>query len=284
MKFSVIFLIFFMFSYHNFAQSIGDDGLDSDGLEVEAIYEQLDSKEVNVKDSEDSLEKTSREKPKEKIYESIQRMSQLSELAPFKDVAVISKKYLPKSHRFEFSTGGLFVLNNVFFNGKGLYFKGAFYFSEKLGVEAHYYYLSSSERDVTSHLRKRKQILTRSLVDPSAFLGGAIRWSPIYGKISLFEKRIIPFDLSFSLGYGETNLQAKVGSNLKGFDGVGTIHLGVGQKFALSKSVAFRWDINWNFYSVKVNRLGNDGTDSLDHLDLYFGAGLSFFFPGASSR
>lgn len=295
MSLYLVFLCFWvsiMFSSGVMAQSAGDSDLALDSLEVEALYDRLDEDESQTESQDSEGGGSAGETPKEVIekiskkdmYQSIGRASELSRLAPFKDVAVISKKYLPKSHRFEFSTGALFVLNNVFFNGYGYFFKGAFYLSEKWGLEGRYYNLSSSERQLTSELEDHRQISTRSLVDPTGFVGGGIKWAPIYGKMSLFEKKIIPFDVSFSLGYGLTDLKAKYSQGkVEKFDGVETVYFSAGQKFAINKSVALRWDMGWNIYSVEINRV-DSAKESLSHVDLYFGIGLSAFFPGARSR
>ena len=237
-------------------------------LNVEELYDRLDEEEskspviTSNGEAEGSLK-------------DLKKLSELSTLAPFEDVAVISRKFLPKRLRFELSGGGLIVLNNAFFNHIGFSVRGAFYFSEKWGLEGQYYSLYSSERSVTRDLEEFRRISTRSLVVPQSFTGVALKWVPIYGKISWFEERIIPFDLFFNLGYGSTETKG---------GGSGTIHLSVGQNFALSKSLAFRWDIMWNRYTAEVRKGNSNETDSLGHSDLYCGVGVSFFIPEAKYR
>ena len=241
----------------------------NEGLEVEELYDELG------KGDKESPVTTTSKKKKEKIKSVVlEKLSQLSMLAPFEDIAVISRKFLPKRRRFELSGGGLLILNNAFFNNIGFALRGTFYLSEKWGVEAQYYSLYASERRVTEDLESFRRISTRSLVVPKNFMGAAIKWAPIYGKMSLFEKRIIPFDLFFSLGYGSTEIQE---------GGAGTLQLGMGQNFAISKSLAFRWDILWNGYSAEIIRKGGS-RETLNHSDLYCGIGLSFFVPEAKYR
>ena len=56
-------------------------------------------------------------------------------------------------------------------------------------------------------------------------------------------RAIVPFDLFFTLGYGLTETDF---GNLRG-----TIHIGTGQSFALSKSMAVRWDLSGIFMRPK---------------------------------
>ena len=248
-----------------------------DSVEIEELYDELGTESLS--NPLTSSKKKRGEKQGEAQF--IESISDLSTLAPFRDVAVISRKFLPKSKRFELSGGGLLTLNNAFFNNAGFALRGTFYFSEKWGVEGQYYSFHSSERRVTKDLEKLRGISTRSLVVPKSFVGGAIKWAPIYGKISLFEGSIIPFDLFFNFGYGSTHTDESEGDS--------TFQLGVGQNFAISKSLAFRWDMAWSMYSAQIKRRGSGGdesfkVESLNHSDLYYGIGLSFFIPGAKYR
>ena len=235
---------------------------------VEGLYDKLDERQAKKKSSKKAKTKKSR------LLKLIQDPSQLSRLSHFKDVAVISRKYLPKLKRFELSGSTVLVLNNAFFNNFGMVLRGAYYFSEKWGLESHYYSLFSGQRNVTKDL-KAKGINTQSLVVPKNFIGASVKWIPIYGKISLFEGRIIPFDLFFNMGYGITGTEDSQGAS--------TIHMSAGQKFAINKSVALRWDVVWNLYFPEVRR-GAGRVETINHSDLYFGLGVSFFIPGAKYR
>ncbi|MNT62394.1 hypothetical protein D3C72_2001130 [compost metagenome] len=96
-------------------------------------------------------------------------------------------------------------------------------------------------------------------------------WVPIYGKMSLFNENIIPFDLYFAGGYGSTETQLNTSAS--------TLHVATGQIFALSKSIAFRWDFSWNFYNAKTE---DNETNSFNNL--FLTVGMSWFFPEAKYR
>ena len=249
--------------------ALAQTGIEGDSVDIEGLYDDLEE-EVNSKDKKTTISR-SFDPPK-----ALDKLSELSKLAPFQDVAIISKKFLPKSQRFELHAGSLLVLNNAFFNNVAFALKGGFYISEKWGVEGQYYSVYSSKRQITKDLANLRKISTRSLVVPHSFIGGSIKWVPIYGKMSLFEGRIVPFDAFFSLGYGSTEIQNR--------QGVGTIQLGVGQSFALGKSMALRWDLTWNRYIAEVESRRSGGREAVNHSDLFCGIGVSFFIPGVEYR
>ena len=235
--------------------------------ELESLYDQFDQEEEKRKSKR-------KQETQEKEAESL---GDLANLAPFSDVAVIQRKYLPRTGRFEASLSGTSLLNNVFFHNFGANLDLAYFWSERFGIELSYGVMSEGERDTTSRL-KQKGIETETLVVPKSYTGIALRWTPIYGKMSLFNKKIVPFDIYFAPGIGTSKTD----------DGnTTTIHLETGQVFAISKNFAFRWDFNWNFYQVETQENdsnGNPQTLTKNQNDLFLGVGLSFFFPGAKYR
>ena len=203
----------------------------------------------------------------------VKKLSDLSGLSPFSDIAVIQKRYLPKTHRFELFGGAQTILNDPFFVNFGLALRLGYNFRERWGVEFIGSLLTTYERDVTKGLEDRR-ITTTSLVSPTHYYGLDVKWSPIYGKMTLINKKIVPFDLYFSLGAGET------GTN-QGAEAP-TLHLGTGQIFAINKSFAFRWDISWNAYSSASGADPSRGTSIYNNVFMTLGA--SWFFPEATYR
>lgn len=195
----------------------------------------------------------------------------LGDLSPFSEVSVIQKRFLPKTGRFQLFGGGTILTNNPFFNTMGFVAKASYFFSESWGIEANYFGLSTSERDVTRELQSIQNVSTANLNTPESFVGLDLMYIPVYGKMAWFDEKIIPFDLYFSAGYGST------GTNTG--QGAGTLHLSTGQIFAISKAYAFRWDFSWNFYNTK----GINGAESTFN-NLFLTVGLSWFFPEANYR
>lgn len=197
--------------------------------------------------------------------------SGLGGLAPFQEISVIQKRFLPKTGRFQLFGGLTTVTNDPFFLTFGGVAKASYFLNESWGIELNYFGLTTSNRQATDELREINGVSTENLVYPKSFIGADLMYIPVYGKMSWFNEKIIPFDLYFSAGYGTTNTQSG--------ESAGTIHLATGQIFALSKAYAFRWDFSWNFFNAK----GIDGsTNSFNNL--FLTVGMSWFFPEASYR
>ncbi len=240
------------------------DGSDDD---IEALFDEEAQRTERSRDKKSSDRSSRRAKDQE-----IKELSGLVKLAPFDDVAIIQKRFLPKTGRFEFFGGGSTNLNDAFFFNIGVVGRAGYYITEDWGLEALFMYLGTEKRDVTKDLKDQKGVLTDSLVSPEAYYGLDLKWSPIYGKYSLLDSEIVPFDLYFSVGLGVTQTNQE-SSPL-------TVHLGTGQIFAISKSFALRWDFSWNFYTTTSSVTGKD--ELTDNLFITIGA--SFFFPEAKYR
>lgn len=244
-------------------------GAASSDSDVEALYDKDEAKPV-VKPKKEEEKAVKRP-----VIPEAQSLSDLAKLAPFSDVAVIQRRFLPKTNRFEASASGFTNLNNPFFSSYGVDLKLAYYLTEKYAAEAIVDYATTASRQATDDLAKNVNITTSNLVTSRGFYGGAIKWNPIYGKITWLNKTIVPFDLNFSFGGGMTQTTDN--------QMVPTMHLGTSQVFAWTKSSAFRWDFAWNMF--QANATDESGKPvKLTQNDLYLGVGMSFYFPEASYR
>jgi outer membrane beta-barrel protein len=195
----------------------------------------------------------------------------LYNLSPFQEVAVIQKRYLPKTGRFEFHGGLTTITNDSFYLSGGAEARIAYYFREAHGVELLYFNFGTTERQITTDLRDINAVATTSLVRAHSYIGLDYKWTPMYGKLTLFNQRLVPFDLYFSFGAGGTGTTTSSAAP--------TVHIGTGQLFALSKRTAFRWDFSWNFFADK----GISGTYQSFN-NLFLSVGVSFFYPEAKYR
>lgn len=194
----------------------------------------------------------------------------LGQLAPFAEVSVLQKRFMPKTGRFQLFGGATMVTNDPFFNVFGAVAKAGYFFTEAWGLELNYFALSTSEAKSTQELKKIQGVMTDSLILTKSFMALDLVMVPIYGKMTWFNETIIPFDLYFSIGPGVTETQSESAS---------TLHLATGQIFALSKSSAFRWDFSWNFF----NATGVDQKKAA-YNNLFITVGWSWFFPEAKYR
>ncbi|MEY4617109.1 MAG: hypothetical protein RJB66_2069 [Pseudomonadota bacterium] len=207
---------------------------------------------------------------------------ELPKLSNFSDISIIQKKFLPKSYRFQLYGGLNFLTNNPFFDTYGVNARLNFFFTETIGLELNYWRHKVSDRLVTSDLSSKYNITTKTMLSSNGYMGASLLFVPFYGKMTFMDKRIIPYDLYVSVGGGvtETSYIDKAAPS---------VHLGAGEIFALSKSLAWRWDFSNVQYTAKVPEVSttgalNDTGKKRTISDLYLGIGVLILFPGATYR
>ncbi len=270
----IILLCFLGFSMASIAQELdlrSDTSSQPTESEVENLYDQLDQ-QVESQYSETTRSATRGSRENEVKVESL---SDLARLQAFEDIAVIQKRYLPKTQRFEISALGFTNINNPFFNNLGFGAKAAYHFNENFAIEGIGNWFGVAARQVVKDLEEKARVSAANSVTARSFLGAAVKWSPIYGKISLLNASIIPFDLSFSAGGGLTKTDES--------NGEPTIHLGTSQNFAINKTWSFRWDVTWNLYQANARNSAGDKVKIAQN-DLFIGLGVSAFIPEATYR
>jgi outer membrane beta-barrel protein len=207
----------------------------------------------------------------DKPDQQINDISDLATLAPFSDVSVIQKKFLPKTERFQLFGGLTGMMNDPWFSSFGLSAKLGYFFTEQWGLELDGSFLSTSAKDNIKLLQNNDNVNTASIITIKGYYGASVVWSPIYGKMGMFNKKIVPFDMYFALGGGTSQIQNGSGGT--------TLHMATGQIFSISKSLGFRWDLTWNM--VQATPAG----EVAQHFNnILLSAGFSYFFPDAGYR
>ncbi|MBC7370894.1 MAG: outer membrane beta-barrel domain-containing protein [Bdellovibrionaceae bacterium] len=197
--------------------------------------------------------------------------SGLGSLAPFSEISVIQKRFLPKSQRIQFTGAFTTITNNPWFTTMGISLKAAYYFTEAWGLEGTYTALTSSARQATNELHENNGIAADAFVFPQSYLGLDAKYTPFYGKMTWLNKKIVPFEHYFTAGLGNTTVST---------GGTGaTFHLGTGQNFAISK----RFSVNWDFSMMAYSAKSTTGTVQSFN-DLLLTVGMSFFYPEATYR
>lgn len=262
-----ILLIFLLIPVGSFAQtddafSLETPGVDNlqEGSSIEENGEdelqdsELDAILSGSDDSEPSVEQAPRKTKREEIPET---PSDLGRLIPYEDIAVIQRRFLPKSGRFEVAPIVGLVSNNAFYllSSYGLTF--GYNFTEHWGIEASGAYVHNSLKRVTKDLAN-KQVSIATLLYPAYFYDVSVKYSPIYGKLGFFKSKILPFDMYFSLGVGQnvldqildvnknTTVRNQKISSIKPIN----LKIGTGMVFAISKNMAFKWDASWRLYAA----------------------------------
>ena len=218
--------------------------------------------------------------PKESVADSdLESVADLEKgFVPFKDIVIIQKKFLPKSKRFEVSPGFVFSLSNPYYNNVGVSMRLSYSFVEKYSFDLFGQYLIENQSEVTHDLIQKQ--IRAFLPSVQNYMGGSLRWNPVYGKLALFQNKIVYFDMYFAIGMGRMNMKLSKGNDSESdFYPAYSGHVRMGQIYALSKSFATYWDLAFHMGYISKNN------EEL-HLDnrWYLTLGFSWFYPEASYR
>lgn len=196
----------------------------------------------------------------------ISDFSGLGKLAPFSEISVLQKRFLPKTNRWQFTGAFAMITNNPWFLTAGVSLKVAYYFTEAWGIEGTYSILNSSERQSAQELYSNHNVTADSFGFPKNYMIADAKYTPFYGKMTWLNQHIIPFEHYITAGLGNTSIST--GGSAP------TFHIGTGQNFAMSKRFSVNWDLSNMIYS------GNGNSYS----DILATVGVSFFYPEASYR
>ena len=223
----------------------------------------------------------------------IKGVSDLKNLTPFESVSIIQKRYLQKTFRGELSVSTSSIINNKFFYLFGGGGHLGFFLREDHGFGIEGYRMYHREKLVSLDLiQAPNHILPYALVISQLYGGGYYKWSPVFGKFSVLNKKIVYFDMFFTFGGGMTGiisgLNPKLKANLKQDMSIPTPlkrwvptgSIGLGQIFAINKNFGFSWNLKWFFYAYELQ----DQSFTLFHSDLNLTMGMNYYFPGATYR
>lgn len=189
----------------------------------------------------------------------------------YSDLVVFQKNYMPKSGRLQLTTGIVTVPTDVFYLTGGLALKAAYHFSEAWGLEAFTNLLSSSARQEVNNISNNQLVSVNNLVSLRSFSGLNLYYNFIYGKLSLADKKVLPFEIFNTVGMGTMINTGNYQST--------SMQIGLGGLFSLSRSTALRFDLTWAFYETQ-NILGTKANENSTFLSL----GYSWFFPEPDYR
>lgn len=227
----------------------------------EGRHEDIDSPD------EDFLESVKTLKPK--------KLSDLVYLSPFSDVAVIQRRFMPKTGRVSASLASAFILSSEYFLNPGVEGHLSYHFLEKHGIELSGYYVLTFNRGVTSDLSTIGANVSERLPIANAFFGLTYKWMPVYGKIAFYNRSILAFDTFFNFGVGMSGIRRKEIAKVK-VVWEPTVIAGIGQVFAVTRDLGLRWDLRWNM-TIE--------TDSITILNnILFSIGFSYYYPSAGLR
>jgi len=249
--------ILFLFSFNAFSQETDSSASEDQDIDVvEHLLEKDIKYDFKYKPTKKSILKT----PQKADYKGVQSESS------YADFAIIQRNYMPKSERFFFSLGASLLPTDVYFRTFGLNVKLGYHFTEAWGVELFDYSLSSSARGEVDDLENKQLTSVKNLVSLKSFYGANVYFTSIYGKTSVFNSKIVPFEIYQTAGVGKV-------VNQKGEES-SAIQVGLGEIFSLSRSSGLRADLTWAFYKTNNIQGQSQAANSL-----FLSVSYSLFFP-----
>lgn len=187
------------------------------------------------------------------------------------DIAIIQKNYMPKSERYLLSGGLSWAPNDQFYDTFGLNLKASYHFTERWGAEAFMYFMSSNPSQVTKDLESKQFVAVNNLVTIRSYYGLSVYFNSIYGKTSLWDRKIVPFEIYQTMGAGSVQtIQSKSEP---------AFHVGLGELWSLDRSRTFRVDLSWVFYTSDT--INGDRTQNNT---LFVNFSFGKLFPEATYR
>ena len=217
-------------------------------------------------------------------------------------VRVIRPRFFNKRGRFELGARLNVVMNQTFIYTYAGTFNLGYHFLESVGLELTGSYGLSVDKSDKSLLDDEFQIKT-IIVRDQWDVGGALTFTPIYGKYQLSSGRLIYFDTFLQFGGGLQGVDWQYDHCADPSEGTGGVLSapqaperntvsyppffgGLGQRYFLNKNLSLRWDVlyrRFNYDSIDGN-CGRDvpelaGTnESKVHQVVHLMVGASYFF------
>ncbi len=165
------------------------------------------------------------------------------------DFNVVQNRTYTKAGRYAISLGFGPLLNDSWSEAVALNASASYYFSDRYGAELMYSYTDTKNSASTDRLISQGGVPNHGKV--KTYIGGAFNWVPIYAKMSVMNKSIIYFDMSFSPTLGMTTYeqQTEDGGRRKTSP---TIGIDITQHFFLSKFFALRGDFKNRWYQEDI--------------------------------
>lgn len=237
-----IAVVFFV-NFQSLAQTSQKDAAsnvdDSTVNEIDALLKQNALEEADTSKTIISRPMTRKEIKKLNISDYSNIISESS----YNDYSIIQRNYMPKSSRTQFKFGVSSVTNDVFYANMGLTLGATYYFNESWGAGVNAIFLNSNRNSYAQNIRDVQLVNIENLVTIKGAYGASIYFTPIYGKWSLVNKKVIPFEMYLQGGVAQITNQSNAATT--------ALSGGLGQLISLSRSSALDINLNWYFYTTK---------------------------------
>ena len=195
------------------------------------------------------------------------------------DFSVVQNRAFSKAKRWYGTLQYGRAINDPYYTGSYMGLSTGYYFNETWGLEGVYQTTNFEKSNSFKTILEKGGSPTVNRAKGKVFINGL--WMPIYAKMSLFDKKIIHFDMGFSFGVGQLSYDKQY---YKGTFPAGTVEskadsstgysIGVTQQFYFSRLAALKVDFNNTFGTQKTLNFSGGatgGTKSINDTSIMIG-------------
>jgi outer membrane beta-barrel protein len=173
------------------------------------------------------------------------------------ELGVVQNRLYSKSHRIELGVTGGFNSTDALLSVREVGFTLGYHVNEYISFHLMYmrYFTSSSLDSAGTQVLAQQDSPALNSNKPQDYFGGEVRWSLLYGKLSLLGKAIIYYDLHLDGGLGDTLYNAPTPANatlgIASNSNSGSSFsesVGIGQQFYLNHHFTFNVDYRMIHY------------------------------------
>lgn len=197
---------------------------------------------------------------------------------------VVQSRRFTKEKRPFVNVGYGVLINDSFNRGGAVSVSGGYYYKEQMGFEISYLGFSADDSKTTKEIFELDGAPTYAR--PINQIGATWNWMPIYGKVSVFDKTIIYFDMGIHVGAGIAtyervleNTPAPNRTTRYESDTAPMLILDISQQFFINEKWAFRFDVKNRFYNQDLKKYddSSDTKKDMEHnIDAVFG--FTYYF------
>jgi len=159
------------------------------------------------------------------------------------ELGVVQNRKYSKGDKIQFGLLGSLVISDPFLSTRLLGASIGYHFSEYFSVSLLAWKNFVSPSAALKTFEASSSGATANTNKPESYFGGEAVGSLLYGKLSLLGAAIIYYDLHLLGGLGMTSTES--GNNI-------TPHVGVGQRFFISKHFSLRLDFRLMYYRETI--------------------------------
>lgn len=154
------------------------------------------------------------------------------------DFSVVQNRTFSKAKKFSLTLGSGMPINDPYSTGGIQNMQIGYHFNERWGVELGYLGATFRDNEVTDRfIKDHGTIPNHNKLQSQTSL--QVNFVPLYAKMSFLDKRIIYFDMGFSLGIGQTTYASMVNTGDRTQQG-SLVQFGIYQHYFLREWVALK--------------------------------------------